>query len=66
MKQGMALWRAPSGPSSPRAGPFPKLTGDLLCQPETIIGPFVHMYVEKRAVDVNAGQAQGVMEEVAV
>ena len=43
---------------------FQKLIENLLYQLESNLGPFVAIYMEKRAMDMNAGQAQDVMDEV--
>lgn len=59
--EGPASW-----PSLLWAEPFRKLIGNFLCWLETSLGPFIHIYMEKRAVNVNAGQAQSMMEEVIV
>lgn len=43
---------------------FQKLIENLLYQLESNLGPFVAIYMEKRAMNTNAGQAQDVMDEV--
>lgn len=60
----MTLKRPPYWLSLLWSEPFQKLIGDLLCQLETAISPFVHIYVEKRATDMKAGLAFDVMKEV--
>lgn len=60
----MSSERACPWPSLLWAESFQKLIENLLYQLESNLGPFVTIYVEKKAVNVNAGWAQDVMDEV--
>ena len=62
--QWMSSERACPWPSLFWAESFQKLIENLLYQLESRLGPFVPICMEKRAMNVNAGQAQDVMEEV--
>lgn len=60
----MSSERACPWPSLLWAESFQKLIENLLYQLESNLGPFVAIYMEKRAMNVNAGWGQGVMDEV--
>lgn len=60
----MSFEKACPRPSLLWAESFQKLIENLLYQLESSLGPFVAIYMEKRAMNMNAGRAQDVMDEV--